>query len=291
MAVLHPYHPSLAALLASFPASGRFHRWLFQVSLHLRHYHSREWALAFLKECAHDMDRAVPDTEIEKAVQKAYALEAEQYQTPVADWMPVCQRRIDWVRARVKAPLFGLADTGLGARDVLPLLYDPGELVCSGKYTAAAITEPVESLLEAPEGRQFIVPNPMTAPTGVNSAGEVSARCLNNTGPRRYLVIENDLLDKSTQVLILTHLAAVAPLVLVVDTAGKSLHGWFHVAGTPEPRLRLFMHYACTLGADPHTWTRCQWVRMPGGSRPRAEGFARQPIIYFNKEALSCPAP
>jgi hypothetical protein len=49
----------------------------------------------------------------------------------------------------------------------------------------------------------------------------------------------------------------------------------------PEPTLRLFMEYAVHLGADPHTWVRCQWVRMPGGTR-YADGVAprSQPIVY-----------
>ena len=34
-----------------------------------------------------------------------------------------------------------------------------------------------------------------------------------------------------------------------------------------EDRLRRFMNYAVSLGADPATWTRSQFVRMPDGAR------------------------
>ena len=38
----------------------------------------------------------------------------------------------------------------------------------------------------------LVVPNPMTKQSGLNQSGKWTARCLDNTGPRRYLVVESD---------------------------------------------------------------------------------------------------
>src|SRR5207248_3209165 len=74
-------------------------------------------------------------------------------------------------------------------------------------------------------------------------------------------------------------LSRYAPLVLVVHSGGKSLHGWFHAEGQPEAKLLKFMRYAVSIGADPATWSRCQLVRLPDGTR---EDGKRQRVHYFN---------
>src|SRR5262245_2661328 len=58
-----------------------------------------------------------------------------------------------------------------------------------------------------------------------------------------------------------------APFVSAVHSGGKSLHGWFDVHGEDEKKIKWFFRYAVSLGADPATWTRSQFVRMPGGRR------------------------
>jgi hypothetical protein len=148
----------------------------------------------------------------------------------------------------------------------------------------------------------------MTSIRGINQEGEKSFRCLNNTGPRRFLVVECDpkkwenlnaaeracyadeaayiAVKKDEAAGVLWHLVQTArqfPLVLVVDTAGKSLHGWFLVAGAPEEEVRRFFRYAVALGADQATWIRCQFVRVPNGTRDNGK---RQSAIYFNPEPL-----
>jgi hypothetical protein len=105
-----------------------------------------------------------------------------------------------------------------------------------------------------------------------------SRRCLTNTGPRHFLVIESDIGTADEQTAILWHLARFAPFVLAVHSAGKSVHGWFHVANRSEADNRKFMEYAVCLGADSATWVKCQPVRMPGGHRPRK---GKQEILFF----------
>ena len=66
-------------------------------------------------------------------------------------------------------------------------------------------------------------------------------------------------------------------------SGGKSLHGWFFCAGQPEERLLRLMRYAVSLGADPATWTRSQFVRVPDGTRDNGK---RQAVYLFNPEVI-----
>lgn len=82
---------------------------------------------------------------------------------------------------------------------------------------------------------------------------------------------------------LLVELADFAPLVCAVHSGGKSLHGWFAVRGQPEEKVRRFFSYAVMLGADPATWTRSQFVRMPGGRRDNGN---LQAVCYCNPAGL-----
>src|SRR4029077_4454561 len=129
----------------------------------------------------------------------------------------------------------------------------------------------------------LIVPSPMSAQTGRTQEGEESEHTLENTGPRRFLVIEQDSGSVDEQSAILLHLAERAPLALAVHSGSKSIHGWFFAAGQPEERLRAFMRYAVSLGADRATWTRSQFVRMPGGTRTDGNP---QVVYFFNPKII-----
>ena len=72
-----------------------------------------------------------------------------------------------------------------------------------------------------------------------------------------------------------------APLALALHSGNKSIHGWFYCASQSEERLKEFMRYAVSLGADPQLWVRSQFVRMPDGTR---EGGNRQTVYFFNPE-------
>jgi hypothetical protein len=79
--------------------------------------------------------------------------------------------------------------------------------------------------------------------------------------------VNGEIVPKNTQAAILWHLSQIAPLVLVVDSGGKSLQGWFDCLDKSEDGILPLMKYAVSLGADPAMWTISQWARMPGGSR------------------------
>jgi hypothetical protein len=89
--------------------------------------------------------------------------------------------------------------------------------------------------------------------------------------------------QREVQAAIIGHLAHYAPLVLVVFSGGKSLHAWWPCRGKDEDELRKFMSFAVKLGADPATWTRSQFARLPGGMR---ENGVRQSVLFFNPRNL-----
>jgi hypothetical protein len=119
----------------------------------------------------------------------------------------------------------------------------------------------------------------MTSRSGTTQEGKESAHALSITGPRRFLVIEQDGGTIDEQAAVLLHLAERAPLAVAVHSGSKSIHGWFYSAGQSEEKLRGFMQYAVSLGADRATWTRSQFVRMPDGLR---ENGRRQVVYFFN---------
>jgi hypothetical protein len=253
--------------------------------------------------------REVPHAEIEQAVanslscawqpgaKKTNASHAQQ--APRAAWPTRNEEQIEAVVA--SSEVTGVWDLRVAsperffdaARQVTEELVDalfPGDplLCCGWDVKCRYGTGEREKWRGQLADLQFIVPSPMTAEEGHRkSDGKVSLRTLENTGPRRYLVIESDHGTVDTHAAVLWHLARLAPLVLAVHSGGKSLHGWFSCAGADEDTLLRFMRYAVSLGADPATWTRCQFVRMPDGRRPRdGTSPVRQSVRYFNPSNL-----
>jgi len=187
---------------------------------------------------------------------------------------------------------------------VLRKLFNPQDYICCAREKNDAQTYPLESWLKSGMKQvRLMVPNPMSKPWGINQKGRQSARCLDNTGPRKYLVVEFDFnegkceqCDALLKILeqmgrsimdmnaaLHAHLQQYLPLAMVVFSGGKSLHGWYPCGGIPEEQLIEFQNYAQSLGADFTLFIPCQSVRMPWGVR---ENGAVQEVVYFNQEVL-----
>jgi hypothetical protein len=111
---------------------------------------------------------------------------------------------------------------------------------------------------------------------------ESFARTNENVVNRRHLIVESDELDRDTVGAIFRWLRDNVGLELkcVVDTAGKSLHGWFEF-----PNAELFDELRVALpefGCDPKMFTASQPCRLPGARRD--QGFQR--LIYLSREAV-----
>jgi hypothetical protein len=293
MALLYPFTHRTAERLRAMPGPGGTHRWLAQVASGLRHLLNADESFAFLRRCCDEfvVHRSVPDAEIEGAVEFAYP-ERQTAKLNFGRHPVVWPESNPTLIAKVLAgvlPAFDVEhDTGFAAGDVLPCLFRPGELVCAGPNTDHAMVRPIEETIVDAHQLQFIVVNPMRDRMALNYMGKSSPRCQNNTGLRRHLVAEFDdpTLSKTQQARLITQLASFIPLILVVDSGGKSLHAWFRVNQINARDQVRFFCVACLLGADPTRWDICGWLRMPGGLRlVESAPPVRQRILYFNPEA------
>lgn len=281
-------------ILAAVPARGDgLNRWLLRAAIALRRCGRSNHEIQATIEAA-TMDQPVKRGEIERAVTRS-----AKYMT---DPSTVTTRRTTptenpALRAKIVEQSGGvevvdlwekspsrLTDEGPTAEELIDLLFPGNPLLCCAMKLHSARTKPRSWWRGRLKYAQFIVPSAMTAETGLNQEGRQSSRCLNNTGPRRYLIVEQDSGTPDEQAAVLLHLAEKAPLVLALTSGNKSLHGWFLCKGADEQKLKAFFTYAVTLGADPATWTRCQLVRMPEGRRDNGK---RQAVLFLNLEVLA----
>ena len=185
-------------------------------------------------------------------------------------------------------------------------IYRPDELVCRGWTTTKADGSEVPKYrtirgytptypLDADDDHtppEFIVPNPMIAAQGLTQEGHWGARTKNNAchpDDRRFLVVEFDSeknadgiclpIPKDSQARRLRLLNTGDPhLLLVVDSAGKSCHGWFDVSRTEPTALQRWWQLAMALGADPAGALTFQGFRYPNGRRKNGK---TQRVIYY----------
>jgi hypothetical protein len=176
-----------------------------------------------------------------------------------------------------------IEDNGQHTEEIIDRLFSGNPLLCSGKSQSDFDTKPRESWRGELASLQFIVPSPMLAVTGQTKDGKESKHTLANTSPRRFLVVEFDIGTVDEQAAMLVHLAGYAPMVCVVHSGGKSLHGWFYVHGQPDVKIAKLFRFAVSLGADHATWTRSQFVRMPDGMRDDGK---RQTVFFLNFRPL-----
>lgn len=315
----------LQSKLARPPAAGAgIHSWLFECAKGLNAWRPTQESYEILKAATNICTRRVPERELVDCLNNAHN-----------DWQPeaVVPRsvilmgqqaprekahpEINWDAVSAIAKAGGSIATlraaspssvTLSADDVIRELWHGDPLVCIAKaHPADAVTRRrSEWLKEGIAQNGLIVPSPMMAREGKRQDGKPSKRCLDNTGPRWFLVVEFDFKADATPAgsilasmaaeepsrtapdlcaAILMHLMGQgAPMVMAVHSGGKSVHGWFPTHGATDDTLRPFFTNACRLGADPATWTLCQLVRLPGGTR--ADG-AHQQILYFNRALIN----
>jgi hypothetical protein len=89
-----------------------------------------------------------------------------------------------------------------------------------------------------------------------------------NCNGTRFMVVESDTLPKDEVGAIFAYLNRRLRFNLhaIIDTAGKSLHGWFDAPRTPRIEAQLKATLT-TFGCDPKLFTYSQPVRVPGAYR------------------------
>jgi hypothetical protein len=289
----------LRDLIGSPPSAGSgVHSWLFKVARQL-HAHRDEGTIVDLLTAATDgCGRHVPPGEIIAAVESARGCAWTPNGTarPVTSTAPPKWPEVDTKRRAIAiegaetdvAVLWDRSPVTMGEMDAewyIDELFPGNPLLCVGLDARHFQTASRESFSGRLRELALIVPSPMIALTGKRkSDGGDSAHCLENTGPRKYLITEFDHGTQDDQAALLWHLQVFAPLVMVVFSGSKSLHGWWSCVGADDMEIHRFFRYAASLGADPATWLRSQFVRLPGGYR--GDKDRRQEVYYFNRELI-----
>ena len=231
--------------------------------------------------------------EIERAVERSKATAWQPGQSPcptIPAWPKVSAEQ----RQAIVRDGFGLVDLWENSpvrlednqshtEEIIDVLFPRNTLLCAGRSSQDFDTRSRMEWRGELAALQLIVPNPMTARTGRTQEGKESAHALSITGPRRFLVIEQDTGTIDEQAAALFHLAHIGPMAVAVHSGSKSIHGWFYCLGLAEDKLQSFMRYAVSLGADPATWTRSQFVRMPDGTRDNGK---QQTVYFFHPETI-----
>jgi hypothetical protein len=275
-------------LIPPCPASGNgVHNWLMQAGWACRKAKmSKEQAAEYLQT---KMTRdPSPHNEVEMAVEKVFGepfelTKVRRLSSKQSPFDPARRAKITKLGLRledlIKSSPRMINHQKLDTEEIIDALFPGDPLLCCGQSSKRFKTQKRSVWRGKLSSRQFIVPNPMNSIKGLTEAGRESYRAKTNTGPRRFLIIEQDMGSLDDQAGVLLHLAKMAPLALVVFSGGKSLHGWFFCAGESEGLLLSFMDYAVSLGADPATRTPSQMVRMPNGIRDNGK---QQSVYYFN---------
>jgi len=298
MALLDTLPPSLSATLSRYPAPGERNLWLFRVASQARHIASPERIRTFLHAIVRErgwLDRDF-SPEIDRAIKRAFSGgQPSNSSPPTTDRRsPTSRTKFAWppfneqlYHAAIRSePLFELEPLAISPTTILDHLFAPTDLLCLSLDIRSAITLPRKAWSGKEAAFQFLVANPMTAATGLTQDGRVSNRCHGNaTQSRTYQVIEFDRGSFTEQCSIISSLHTdQTPLILVLWSGGKSLHGWFKVSELTEPEKQSFFAYACELGADSSLWDPCKLVRMPGGRRSNGH---TQHVLDFQPQLLA----
>ncbi len=166
---------------------------------------------------------------------------------------------------------------------IIDVLFPKPGLLCFAANLPSARTQPRSEFAGQEHQHQFMVPNQMRALHGLTQDQRVSCRTISNVGPWVYQVIEFDTGTLDEQARIHLHLKSLGvPLVMVVFSGGKSLHGWYRINRIGGENITKFLDYASALGADRATFVACQLVRTPNAIR---DGGAKQEVLYLDVEA------
>jgi hypothetical protein len=281
-------------LLASPPVRGQgLNLWLYRVA-RLLHPYREPAEIIELLFAATDGEQ-VKQGEIERAVERSKATAwvpgSPRNVRQAPPWPKVNVEQREAIIASVDAELADLwevspvriTDNKSHTEEIIDTLFPGDPLLCAGRGSSNFETRSRSEWRGKLAALQLIVPSPMTARIGKTQEGRESEHTLETTGPRRFLVIEQDSGTIDEQAAILLHLRAIGPLAIAVHSGSKSIHGWFYCAGRAEEKLREFMELAVSLGADPAMWTRSQFARTPDGTRDNGK---RQTVFYFDPEVV-----
>ncbi len=275
-----------------------------------------------LREQVHG-DRVVPDREIQDAIDKAAREHAagagraspcpRRPSPPVAprlDGPGALRRIVEEGRGATEADLRGRSPvqidwpTEQDAVHVIDALYQPEDVLFIGTREGRPMLDQnirragdwVVSFRERPPGprQPHIIPNPLSGKPGPRADGRgETLRGDACVAGFRFAVVEFDTLPREDQLAF--WLAARLPVVALVDSGGKSVHGWVKVRGiecatdwTRVVEQHLFGNLLEPLGVDPACKNESRLSRLPGHFR--TDKGAWQRLLYLAPEGKAVAA-
>ena len=147
------------------------------------------------------------------------------------------------------------------------------------------------------EDYKFLNPATFKNVNGVENpnspTNNISTRCNANVKKRDWMVLEFDpdvrksleaqQADSEKFSNFAMTMAKFAPLIMALDTGGKSIHYWFDATGISKGVHTAFFNTACIHGA-----VKSQIARMPN-TPAAAEGRNAQEVIYFDPDRDAAP--
>lgn len=130
---------------------------------------------------------------------------------------------------------------------------------------------------------EHIIPNPLTGEQGLTKDGKPSYRADDCVAQFRFAVVEFDEMPRDQQIRFWA--GVKLPVVALLDSAGKSVHGWIRIDATDADEWvrrvegKLF-NLLTAVGADGACKNETRLSRMPGHFR--AEKTRWQRILYLN---------
>jgi hypothetical protein len=256
---------------------------LFRMSGELLRSGFEEWErTTILEYWFRDYYRPVTDREIERAATRVSSETIRKW----PKWPEPDPKRIKAITASAIGALdelkamSPLKPEAMSSEAIIDDLFAPDVLLCMASSLEDARTKQREFFRGSESRQQFIVPNPMSGKFGLTTDGKTSRRCLTNTGPLTYQVVEFDQGTLDEQAKIHLHLSRFVKLRLIVFSGNKSLHGWYDARSMEPEMLVRFRRYVAALGADKATFTPCQLVRTPNAKR---DNGVIQTAIYLSK--------
>lgn len=255
--------------------------------------------------------RRVPASEIRKTVDKAFRDHQGGTFTPrprpkpvVSDGKAALRKIIsqskisDEVDLWESSPLRLLDDPAKDHILLLRTLYEPDDLIFIGdrhdrgivQKTIRTVADWISYFQDGGATSPFIIINPLTGePAPTKGGGKKTLRgdfCIKNF---RYCLIEFDNLNRENQIKFWA--AVKLPIVVLIDSGNKSIHGWINVqrlakVETPEQwqteiKGRLYDRILKPLGVDVTCSNPARLSRLPGHWRDKE---AIQRILWLSPE-------
>jgi hypothetical protein len=245
--------------------------------------------------------RRVTPGEIRSAVNKAFATDRTYSPSPAAAPSPavngvrllegILERGKDFTAAEIweSSPIRIDWPPVQDAAEVIQRLYQPTDKLFAGSRLVAS----PEFILTAAEWcdrfahgdsiPEHIIPNPLTGEQGLRKDGQPSYRADDCVASFRFAVVEFDAMPLEQQIQFWA--GVKLPVVALIDSGGKSVHGWVRVDAADrdqwERRVegKLFTMLTA-VGADRSCKNEARLSRMPGHFRTEKKRYQR--LLYLN---------